>query len=92
MRYELFFAGFESNADSNFLPISFGRQIIGAKRFSYHMRFILAELITEQSMNYDCVDLEAIVGGDVIRMSVTDNELFTTISFGFHLFNYDPFR
>lgn len=73
LKYELFFAGFETHSELYSSPVSVGRQIIGAKRFSYHMRFILSELITEQGLNYNCADLEQVVGGGVVRLSLTDD-------------------
>jgi hypothetical protein len=66
--------------------------VIGARKRSYHLRLVLAELITIQSMNLELTDYEALVGGDVLRVSLTNNELFTTTSFGFNLFTYDPYR
>ena len=41
-------------------------------------------------MEYEEPDYEAIVGGDILRTSMTDDELFTTVGFGFQLFNYNP--
>lgn len=32
------------------------------------------------------------MGGDIVRVSLSDSELYTTTAFGFHLFNYDPMR
>lgn len=32
------------------------------------------------------------IGGDALRISMTDNELFTTVAFGFYLFTYDSYK
>lgn len=55
------------------------------------MRMVVTQIITEQRLDFDYPDYEAIVGGDALRISMTDDELFTGVAFGFHLFNYQPF-
>lgn len=72
LKYELFFAGFYSEYGQYESPLSIGHEIIGARRNSYHLRFVLSELITDQILDFECADYEAIVGGDILRASLLD--------------------
>lgn len=37
------------------------------------MRMVLTEIITEQRLDYDYPEYEAIVGGDALRISMTND-------------------
>lgn len=65
---------------------------MGSKRYAYHLRFVLTELITQQTINYDCGNLEEVVGGGVLRASMRDDEVWTNVWFGFQLLGYDGHR
>jgi hypothetical protein len=52
LKYELVFAGFYTPVGSYDSPVSVGREVIGSKRYGYHVRMVLTEIITVQRMNF----------------------------------------
>ena len=63
---------------------------MGTIKHSYHMRLVLTELINQEKFDYDKVDFPKIVGGFILRKSMTDEELFTVAGYGFQLFSQKP--
>jgi hypothetical protein len=52
LKYELLFAGFYSPVGFYDAPLSLGREVMGCKKHSYHLRMVLTEIINAERMNY----------------------------------------
>ena len=52
-------------------PKNVGNGIIGAIKHNYHMRLVLTELIYQEKFDFDRTDFPHIVGGFVLRKSLT---------------------
>lgn len=63
---------------------------MGAMVGNYHMLLTLTELISQDTFNFKAYNFPKIVGGFVLRHSLTDLELFTQVGFGFQLFSQKP--
>lgn len=74
LKYELFFAGFY-NPTGHYgpNPLSVSREVIGARKHSYHLKLALVEIITPERMKLDLTDYEAMVGGDALRDALNNN-------------------
>lgn len=59
-------------------------------KHNYHLHLVLTEIILQENVNYYQFDFPKIVGGYMLRKSLTDFELFTKVGFGFHLFSQKP--
>lgn len=63
---------------------------MGAIKNSYYLKLVLTELINQDKFNYKFYDFPKIVGGYILRKSLTDRELFTKAGYGFQLFSQKP--
>lgn len=52
-------------------PIAFDKQVLGAKKFSYHLRVMLTEIITPRRLNFNIDNPELVVGGAALRIVFT---------------------
>lgn len=89
-KYELFFIDAGQDASRFKSPSAVGVGIIGATLHNYHLHLTLTELISEAKIDYRNVYIPSLTGGVIIRKSINDEELFTTVGFGYHLFIPKP--
>ena len=59
--------------------------MIGSIPHNYHFHYVLTTFISQDTYNYDEEMTPKLVGGYVLRKSYTEEELYKTIGFGFHL-------
>lgn len=90
LKYEIFFIDIDYGPDHYIFPSNVGNGIMGARRNNYHLLLTLTQLISEEKFNFKAFNFPKIVGGYVLRKSLTTYEMFTQVGYGFQLFSQKP--
>jgi hypothetical protein len=90
LKYTIFFI--DGGVDSTRFPtpIALGNGIIGAMQNSDYLSVILSELIQERRINYLSKNIPEVTGGQIARRAFRDEEVFSVVGFGHHLFIPKP--
>ena len=58
---------------------------MGATVNNYHFEYLLNSIITQDTLDYTVSGIPMMVGGGALRKVFTDEEVFKSVGFGFHL-------
>ena len=93
LKYQMFFADADyddKRYQSQQGPRYVGNGIMGAMKHSYQMRLVLTQLVSQDTFDYNKANFPQIVGGYVLRKTMSEEELYTVAGFGFHLLSQKP--